>query len=110
MSRKIILLAVAFVLICLTMVIAVVFAFSGTVTAQKFSGEVAWSKPFASTESMKVMNVLGDSQGELFIQSPTNVSIYDGNGAVLLNQVYQYPKTTLGDVNDDGIEDIIVYY
>jgi hypothetical protein len=60
---------------------------------------------------MKVINLMGDGQDELFIQNTSNnVSIYDGNGAVILSLDYQYPKTTLGDVNGDGMEDIIVYY
>ena len=38
------------------------------------------------------------------------LSVYDGNGAVMLSQDYASPKTTLGDVNGDSMEDIIVYY
>ncbi len=110
MSRKIIPFVVAIVLICLVMGVAAVFSFSGAVTAEKFGGDVAWSKPYASAESMKVINLMGDGQDELFIQSPSNLSVYDGNGAVMLSQDYSSPKTTLGDVNGDGMEDIIVYY
>ncbi|HLO28975.1 MAG TPA: WD40 repeat domain-containing protein [Anaerolineales bacterium] len=110
MSRKIIPFIVAIVLVCLVMGVAAAFSFSGTVTAEKFGGDVAWSRPYSGAESMKVINLMGDRQDELFIQSPSNVSIYDGNGAVLLSQDYSSPKTTLGDVNGDGMEDIIVYY
>src|SRR6266545_5515175 len=110
MSRKIIPFVVAIVLICLVMGVAAVFSFSSAVTAEKFGGDVAWSKPYASAESMKVINLMGDGQDELFIQSPSNLSVYDGNGAVMLSQDYSSPKTTLGDVNGDGMEDIIVYY
>lgn len=110
MSRKIIPFVVAFVLICLIMAVSAVFAFSGAVTAQKFGGDVAWSQPYSGAESMKVINLAGDGADELFIQSTTNVSLYDGSGAIMLSLDYQYPKTTLGDVNGDGMEDIIVYY
>ena len=110
MSRKIIPFVVAFILICLVMGVAAVFSFSGAVTAQKFGENAAWTKPYAAAESMKVINVMGDSQDELFIQNTQNVSVYDGNGAVMLSQDYSSPKTTLGDVNNDGMEDIIVYY
>ncbi|HMB24151.1 MAG: PQQ-binding-like beta-propeller repeat protein [Chloroflexota bacterium] len=110
MSRKVIPFVVAIILICLVMGVAAVFAFSGAVTAEKFGGEVAWSQPYQGPESMKVINVMGDDQNELFIQNPMNVSVYDGNGAVMLSQNYSSPKTTLGDVNGDGMEDIIVYY
>jgi WD40 repeat protein len=110
MSRKIIPFVVAFVLICLIMVVSGVFAFSGAVTAQKFSGEPAWSQPYSSAESMKVINLMGDAQDELFIQSMNNVTLFDGSGAIILSTNYQNPKTTLGDVNGDGTEDIVVYY
>jgi WD40 repeat protein len=110
MSRKIIPFVVAIVLICLVMAVSGVFSFSGAVSAQKFGGEIAWSKPYPGAESMKVINLMGDSRDELFIQNTTNVSVYDGDGAVILSLDYEYPKTTLGDVNSDGTEDIVVYY
>lgn len=110
MSRKIIPFVVAVTLICLIMVVSGVFAFSGAVAAQKFGGDVAWSKPYSGAESMKVLNLMGDDQDELFIHSTANLSMYDGRGAAILSLDYQYPKTTLGDVDGNGMEDIIVYY
>src|SRR5215207_10689617 len=110
MNRKIIPFVVAIILICLVIGVAGVFSFSGAVTAQKFGGDVAWTQSYNTAESMKVINVMGDDQDELFIQNTENVSIYDGSGAVMISQDYQSPKTTLGDMNGDGMEDIIVYY
>jgi hypothetical protein len=110
MSRKVIPFVVAFVLICLVMAVSAVFAFSGAVTAEKFGGSVTWSQPYATAESMKVINLMGDDQDELFIQNTSNVTIFDGGGKTLLSQNYQYPKTTLGDVDGDNKEDIVVFY
>jgi len=110
MSRKVIPFVVAFVLICLVMAVSAVFAFSGAVTAEKFGGSVTWSQPYATAESMKVINLMGDDQDELFIQNTSNVTIFDGSGNALLNQNYQSPKTTLGDVDGDNKEDIVVFY
>lgn len=110
MNRKTIPFIVAIILICLVMAVAAAFSFSGAVTAQKFGGDVAWSQDYGTAESMKVINVMGDDQDELFIQNTQNISVYDGNGAIMLSQDYQTLKTTLGDVNGDGMEDIIVYY
>jgi len=62
MSRKIIPLIVAFVLVCLVMVVSGVFAFSGAVTAEKFGGSVVWSQPYDTAESMNILNVMGDDQ------------------------------------------------
>ncbi len=110
MSRKIIPFIVAFVLICLVMAVAGVFAFSGAVTAEKFGSDVAWSQPYNTAESMKVIDLTGDGQDELFIQNTSDVSVYDGSGNRLWIFPYSSPKTTLADVNGDNVEDIIVYY
>ncbi len=110
MSRKIIPFIVAFILICLVMGVAGVFSFSGAVSAQKFGDNVAWSKSFPAAESMKVIDLTGDGQDELFVQNSSNVAVYDGSGAVMADLPFSSPKTTLGDVNGDGVEDIIVYH
>jgi WD40 repeat protein len=110
MSRKIIPFIVAFVLACLVMVVSGVFAFSGAVTAEKFGSDVIWAQPYTTAESMKVLDLTGDGQNELFIQSPYNVTMYDGDGNVLWSENYSSPKTTLGDVNGDGVEDIVVFH
>lgn len=110
MSRKIIPFIAAFVLICLIMVVAGIFAFSGAVTAEKFGSNVTWSQSYNAAESMKAIDLTGDGQDELFIQNSTNVTVYDGAGNTMWDFPYSNPKTTLGDVNGDGTQDILVYY
>ena len=110
MSRKIIPFTVAIVLSCLVMIVAGVFAFSGAVTAEKFGSNIIWNQPYNTAESMKVIDVSGDGQDDLFIQNTGDVSVYDGSGNILWTLPYQSPKTTLGDVDGDGVEDIVVYY
>jgi hypothetical protein len=110
MSRKIIPFIVAFVLACLVMIVAGVFSFSGAVTAEKFGSDVVWTQPYSAAESMKVIDLTGDGQDELFIQNTSDVSAYDGGGNRLWNFSYATPKTTLADVNGDNVEDIIVFY
>src|SRR6185503_10042974 len=102
MSRKIIPFVIALVLSCLVMAVAAVFAFSGAVTAEKFGATSAWSKSYSAAESMKVIDFTGDGQDELFVQNTSDITVYDGNGAVMWNFPYSSPKTTLGDVDGDG--------
>ncbi|HNC08290.1 MAG TPA: PQQ-binding-like beta-propeller repeat protein [Anaerolineales bacterium] len=110
MSRKIIPFIVAFVLSCLVMIVAGVFAFNGSISAEKFGSTPGWSQPYNAAESMKVIDLTGDGQDELFIQSTDNVSVFDGVGTPLWSFGYSSPKTTLGDVDGDGVEDIVVYH
>ncbi len=109
MSRKVIPFIVALLLSCLVMVVAGVFAFSGAVTADKFGSDVAWAQPYNTAESMKVIDLTGDGQDELFIQNTQNVTVYNGDGSILWTFDYSSSKTSLGDVNGDGAEDIIVF-
>jgi len=110
MSRKVIPFVVAFVLVCLVMAVSAAFSFSGLAQAEKFGSDLAWSQPYDTAESMKVINLMGDDQDELFIQNTENVTIFDGSGNILFSQDYQFPKTTLGDVNGDNREDLVVFY
>lgn len=110
MSRKVIPFIVAFVLVCLVMVVAGVFSFSGLAAAEKFNSSSAWSQPYDTAESMKVIDLTGDGQDELFIQNANNIAVFNGDGSLLWSFDYTLTKTTLGDFNGDGTEDIIVYH
>jgi len=110
MNRKVIPFVVAFVLVCLVMVVAAFFSFSGSVSAQKFGSDVAWSRPYTNAESMKIIDLTGDGKDDLFIQSPDNLTVLDEAGEPIFGFGYQRMKTTLGDVNGDSVEDIVVFH
>ena len=110
MSRKVIPFVVAFVLVCLVMAVAALFSFSGLAKAEKFGASQIWSQSYDTAESMKIINLMGDDNDELFIQNAQNVTIFDGGGNILFTKEYQYPKTTLGDVSGDNREDLVVFY
>jgi len=109
-SRKIIPFVVAGILICLVLAITGFISFRGNVSAEKFGSDVVWSKSFSNSESMKVIDLTGDNRDDLFIQSPDYLSVLDKDGNSLFGFEYSRMKTTLGDVNGDNVEDIIVYY
>ena len=110
MLKKMIPFIVALVMSCLVMAVAGFIAFSGSVSAEKFGSVVTWTQPFNTAESMKIIDVTGDGQDDLFIQNSSNVSIYDAAGNIQFDFPYSSPKTTLNDVNGDGVEDIVVFY
>ena len=110
MNKKFVPLIIAAVLACLVMLVAGFFSFSGSVSAEKASSNSIWSQPYNTAESMKIIDLNGDDKDELFIQGPDNVSIFDGVGNVLDSYDYFSPKTTLGDVNGDNVEDVVVFY
>ena len=110
MSRKVIPFIAAFIMVCLVMAVAGLFAFSGSIKAEKFGSAVAWSHPFSGAESMKVIDLTGDGNDDLFIQSPNNIAVLDESGQPIFEFGFENMKTTLGDVNGDNVEDIVVYH
>jgi len=109
MSKKFVPLIIAAVLACLVMLVAGVFAFSGSISAEKASSSSVWSQPFNTAESMKIIDLNGDGQDELFIQGTNAISVFDGKGNLLYSYDFFSTKTTLGDINGDNVEDIVVY-
>lgn len=110
MSRKIIPFIVALVMICLVMSVAGVFSFLAPVSAEKFNSDTAWSQNYPAAESMKVIDLNGDGQDELFIQNAYGIAVFDASGNKTQDYIYDRAKTTLGDVNNDGVEDMVVFY
>jgi len=110
MSRKVIPFVVAGILVCLIIVVSGAIAFSGSVSAEKFGSDVAWSYSYSNAESMKVIDLTGDSKNDLFIQSPNNLTVLDENGNVTYSYNYTSLKTTLGDVDGDKVEDVVAFY
>jgi len=110
MNRKVIPFVVAFIMVCLVMAVAGFIAFSGSVSAEKFGSDVSWSRPYSNAESMKVIDLTGDGNDDLFIQSPDNLTVLDENGDEIFSFDYQNMKTTLGDINGDNVEDIVVFH
>jgi len=110
MNRKIIPFVVAFVMVCLVMAVSGFIAFSGSVRAEKFGSNVAWSHSYSGAESMKVIDLTGDGKDDLFVQSPDNLTVFDENGNEIFSFDYQGMKTTLGDVDGDNVEDIVVFH
>ncbi len=107
--RSITTILLAVIMIALVMGVSYFFASNGSAAAEKYSSESLWSQSYSAAESMKIIDVTGDGTADLFIQNSTNVSVYDGLGNEQASIGIGSGKTTLGDVNADGVEDIIVY-
>jgi outer membrane protein assembly factor BamB len=75
----------------------------------RYTASVTWSQPFGGATSMKIMDLYGDGQRELFAQNANTVAVYDAAGKLISSQDFRQPLTTsLGDVNGDAVDDIII--
>jgi len=107
-SRTITTLVIAVLLIFVIMIGAAALTYFGWVGAEKFEPRLVWNKPYREAQSMKIIDLTGDGQDDLFIQNSNNLSMMDTAGAVFFSHdTARGLVTTMGDVNRDGVEDII---
>jgi outer membrane protein assembly factor BamB len=101
---------VAGVLVALIMGVALLITLSGGSTAAKFNTRAAWSQPMSNMQSMKIIDLTGDGQNDLFLQNESTFKIVDAVGKELQAEEFNTPlATTMGDVNGEGIEDVVVF-
>ena len=108
-SRSTITIIFSTIMIALVMGVSILFSFNGSSAAEKYSADARWGAAYSSAESMKIIDLTGDGVNDLFIQSQYNASIYDGSGTILQSWDIVSAKSTLGDVNGDGTEDIVIF-
>jgi outer membrane protein assembly factor BamB len=76
----------------------------------KFAANGVWTQDYATAESMNIIDLTGDGQKDLFVQNTNNLRVLDAQGQTVFNQDFTAPLvSTLGDVNGDGVEDIVAF-
>jgi hypothetical protein len=109
-NRTMVTIALAAILILVVMCVSVVMTFYGSINAQKFTAGAGWSQAFTTADSMKIIDLTGDGQEDVFLQNQTNIRVVDASGNVILDNSYNPPLvTTMGDLNSDNVEDVLVY-
>lgn len=106
-SRAWITIVLAIVLIVVVMLAAWALSASGRVA--RFTGETVWELPsLDAMESMQMVDVTGDGSAELFVQNASTLAVLNNAGQEQFRIDALPPlATTLGDTNQDGVEDIV---
>lgn len=109
-SRTVVTIILALVLILIVMAIAVLMTFVGTVKAEKYTSEQTWSQSISGVQYIKLIDLNGDDQDELFVQTKTGISILDAQGQVLFERdLSSANQITFNDLDGDGVEEVLVY-
>lgn len=109
-SRVSLTIILAVVLMILVMGVAALLTFTGIANRDRWNITETWSHPAASVASMKVTNMTGAGKSDLFVQAGNTVQVLAA-GQLVLNR--NFPGTLaalMGDVDGDGVQDVIAYY
>ncbi len=109
MNRKTSTLVLAVALMVVVMVIAVILYLAGP-PREKWTIERYWEADIADAETIKGINMAGDLADEIFAQSLSRVLILDYAGQSLFDLSIEAGKTTMGNLNDDDLDEFVVIY
>jgi outer membrane protein assembly factor BamB len=110
-SRTITTIVLAVVLMLLVMAVAVFLTISGTASPDKWALKENWVQPALAVSSMKITNMTGAGKTDLFMQAGNQAIVLDAAGQQVFSQAYRGTvATSLGDVDGDGVQEIIVYH
>ena len=110
-SRTITIIVLAVVLMLLVMAVAAFLTVAGVAGNEKWAISENWAQPAPATSSMKVTNMTGAGKTDLFVQAGNRALVLDASGQQVFNQAFPGTlATSLGDVDGDGIQEIIAYY
>lgn len=98
------------VLILFILVGSVVLQLSGTMPQAQVDQQRIWDAPIAGgeVETLKVIDLTGDGQDEIFAQTPSQVAVFTSEGQTLFSQNLSSAKSTMGDLDGNGVEDFAI--
>jgi outer membrane protein assembly factor BamB len=110
-SRAVTTLVLAVVLIGAVMAVTAGITFAGMANRTKFDETREWEAPLGEAQNMQILDFTGDGQDELFFQNTGMIAMLEPNGQERFRQSFSTGlNTTLGDVDGDGVEDIVVFH
>ena len=109
--RAVITIILAFLMVLVVMAIAVLMTLGNTVKAEKVITDQTWSQSFANPLYLKLIDLSGDGQKDLFVQTEFAFYVYDvETQAVLFEHEFELPfQFTFRDMDGDQVEDVIIY-
>jgi outer membrane protein assembly factor BamB len=100
----------AVILIVFVLAGSLALHFGGSSGRAKFTHDQLWQASVSGGESetLKAIDLTGDGDDEVFAQTPGQVVIFSAGGEELLRQEVTSAKSTMGDLNGDGVDEFAV--
>ena len=94
-------------LILFVLIGSVVLQLSGAMPRAQVNQQRIRDAPIAGgeVETLKLIDLTGDGQDEIFAQTPSQVVVFSSEGQTLFSQNLSNAKSTMGDLDGNGVED-----
>jgi hypothetical protein len=102
----------AILLSVMVMIVATIITILGLSQGAKIGSETTLSLPYRGVaQSLKIIDLTGDGVNDLFLQTESQMIVFDKNQQAVIDQTYAAPlATTMGDIDGNGREDILAFY
>lgn len=103
-------LIIAGILIVVVLAAGAVFHFFWTRSSGGLQERSLWNEGLSggSPETLKAIDLTGDGEDEIFVQTPGETAIFSQTGEQLFRQSSPQAKTTMGDLNGDKIDEFVI--
>jgi outer membrane protein assembly factor BamB len=109
-SRTLIIIVLAVVLMVMVMACAMFITLTDMASREKYTANAGWQVPANAALSVNITDLTGDKQRDVFVQDADGIKVLDAQGKPLLEKQLPQPlASTQGDVDGDGVPDIIAY-
>jgi outer membrane protein assembly factor BamB len=109
-SRTLIIIVLAVVLMVMVMACSVFITLTDMASREKYTANAGWQVPASAALSVNITDLTGDKQRDVFVQDADGIKVLDTQGQPLVEK--QFPQSlasTQGDVDGDGVPDIVAY-
>jgi len=110
MNKRTIVVVLAVVLMGIVMAIAALMHFSSSAPRDKWDLAEVQTAAAPWAEAMKVIDLTGDKNEDIMVQSISQVLVLDSDFNVVFDQGYLSVATTMGDFNGDGVDDLAIVH
>jgi outer membrane protein assembly factor BamB len=109
-TRVIVTVIFAVFLIFIVIAVAGLITYLNWMPGEKYAYETVWKSSFNAAEALKIIDLTGDGKDDVFIQNTNQIRILGVDARPIFERTFPTTiTTTMGDVTNDGIEDLIAF-
>jgi outer membrane protein assembly factor BamB len=108
MKKRIVI--IAGILIVVVLAVSAFFQFGWSKSGGGLKESTLWQESLSggAAETLKAIDLTGDGEDEIFVQTPSETAVFTQAGEQLFRQPSPLAKTTMGDLNGDKVDEFVI--